>query len=84
MKRSDNELGRELTAAELVPGTVIVLGRIDRARMVTAWVQVLGVDYVTFGMGEVRTIFIARRLPDDTLVDDTGKHILVFEYLGEV
>jgi hypothetical protein len=81
---ADNELGRELTAAELVPRTVIVLGRIDRARMVTAWVQVVGVDYVTFLMAAVRTTFITRRLPDDTLVDDSGKRILVFEYLGEV
>jgi hypothetical protein len=52
--------------------------------MVTAWVQVVGVDYVTFLMAAVRTTFITRRLPDDTLVDDSGKRILVFEYLGEV
>jgi hypothetical protein len=78
------DVGRELTAAELVPKTVVILGRADRAVMVTTWVQSVGVDFVAFYHGAVHTTFIARRLPDDTLTDDSGARILVFEYLGVV
>lgn len=76
------ELGRQLTAAELVSKTVVVLGRVDRATMVTCWVAVVGADYVAFEMGEVRTVLIAYLREDGKLTDDTGKELLVFEYLG--
>jgi hypothetical protein len=75
----DNEIGRELKASELVPKTVVVVGRVDRPMMITTWVSAVGVDYVTFYQGETRTTLIVRRLPDDTLADDTGARILVFE-----
>lgn len=79
-----NELGRELKANELTERTVVVLGREDRATMYTAWVIRLGADYVAFGYGAINTTFIAYLREDGELVDDTGKRILVFEYLGEV
>jgi hypothetical protein len=79
---ADSEVGRELSAAELVVKTVVVLGRVDRQIMITSWVSRVGVDFVAFYQGESNNTFIARRLADDTLVDDSGKRIVVFEYLG--
>ena len=78
------EIGRELTAADLNPKTVVILGHDRSPILVTVWVWKIDEDYVSFQAGEARTIFIAKRLPDDTLQDDKGKRIRVFEYLGEV
>jgi hypothetical protein len=80
----DQEIGRELTAADLKVKTVVVLGQDDRPDYVTTWVQEIGVDFVTFQAAAIKLIFIAKRLPDDTLQDDKGRRIHVFEYLGEV
>jgi hypothetical protein len=79
-----SEVGRPLLAHELVPRTVVVLGRQDRAAMYTVWVSVVGADFVAFLAGEVNTTFLAVRHPDGTLTDDTDQRILVFEYLGEI
>jgi|HubBroStandDraft_6_1064221.scaffolds.fasta_scaffold426605_3 hypothetical protein len=79
-----NELGRELKPSELRLRTVVVVGREDRATMYTAWVHSVGDDYVALLAGEIATVFLAKRRPDDTLVDDTGKRVMVFEYLGEI
>jgi hypothetical protein len=78
------ELGRELTAKELCERTVVIVGREDSDTMYTAWVYRIGVDYVAFKAGVIATVFIANRAPDDKLTDETGKKILVFEYLGEI
>jgi hypothetical protein len=78
------ELGRELTATELCERTVVIVGREDRNAMYTAWVYRIGVDFVAFKAGEIATIFVAMRAPDDKLTDDTGKRVHVFEYLGEL
>jgi hypothetical protein len=79
-----NEVGRELKANELTERTVVVLGREDRAVVYTAWVSRLGTDYVAFYTGVGNTTFIAYLREDGELADDTGKRILVYEYLGEV
>jgi hypothetical protein len=80
----DNEVGRMLRVDELVVQSVVVLSREDRPHMFTAWVSLIGADYVAFTAGEIYTTFLAKRHPDGRLTDDTDKRILVFEYLGEV
>jgi hypothetical protein len=81
---ADNELGRMLRVDELAVGTVVVLGREDKPDMYTVWVKDVDPLYVAFGAGEIRTTLLAFRHPDGRLTDDTGKRLLVFEYLGEV
>jgi hypothetical protein len=84
--QTNSELGRELKVSELVEGTVIVLGREDRNAMYTAWVYAIMHSAVAFRAGELQMLMIAARDLDDRdkLTDDTGKRILVFEYLGEI
>ena len=77
------EMGRELKASELQDGTVVILSR-DGLTGFTAWVELRILDIVVFGMGEIKTTLILRRLADETLIDDTQKQVHVFEYLGEV
>lgn len=75
---------RELSAAELVVETVVVIRREDHSAAVTAWVSAVGSDFVAFSMGVTRTTFLAHLREDGTLADDTGRRILVWEYLGAV
>jgi hypothetical protein len=79
-----SELGKELKANELMERTVVVVGREDRAAMYTTWVSRIGVDFVAFYSGVSKMIFVVKRNADDTMSDDTGKRIHVFEFLGEV
>ena len=79
------EMGRELLADELVEKTVVVVGREDRPHYaITAWVQLVDAEIVLFSANEIKLTLITVRRPDGTLVDDTGKRILVWEYLGKV
>lgn len=80
----ENELGRELAVTELVERTIVILSREDRAPMYTAWVYLVSENFVAFLAGAVNTTFFVKRAPDDTLTDDTGKRIRVFEYLGVI
>jgi hypothetical protein len=48
------------------------------------WVARIGIDYVCFYAGEIKTTLICTRKPDGTLEDDTPARIRVFEYLGGV
>jgi hypothetical protein len=78
------EIGRELSAAELVVKTVVVISREGRAGAATAWVREIGLDFVAFflGVGNITLLLYIRE--DGKLVDDTGGVIQVFEYLGAV
>jgi len=81
----ENEIGRELKANELKVETVVVLSREDRPSLAyTAWVDGIGQDGVSFWSGIAKTQFIAFLREDGELVDDTGKRIIVNEYLGEI
>jgi hypothetical protein len=81
---ADPEVGRPLLAGDLVVGSVVVVGREDRRHMVTVWVAEVSSAHVMFHAGVIRTALIVERREDGTLVDDTGRRLLVFEYLGEV
>lgn len=80
----DPEMGRQLTVQELVPRMVVIIGHATCRAWVTAWVVRVGLDYIAFMMGELNTTFIARLDEDGKLRDDSGKEILVFEYLGTI
>jgi hypothetical protein len=78
------EIGRELLAGDLVVKTVVVVGREDRLHCITAWVRLVDSEFVAFHAGEANVTLLAARRADGTLMDDTGKRIHVWEYLGEV
>jgi hypothetical protein len=84
MSNVNPEIGRELTAAELVVKSVVVVGRNDRLNMFTAWVSEVGQDFVAFYCGEARTTLLVRIREDGKLADDSGAEIHVYEYLGVV
>ncbi len=81
-----SEIGRQLRADELREMTVVCLRREDRDITATWWVESINSRAVVFLAGATwpRIHFMAFRQADGTLVDDTGKLMLVFEYLGEV
>jgi hypothetical protein len=85
-KMRPNEVGRPLTAKELIEHTVVCVAREDRPYFTSLWVERIGKDFVVFMAGAARPVihFMVTRRPDDTLVDDEGKRILVHQYLGEV
>jgi hypothetical protein len=78
------EMGRELLAHELVEKTVVVVGREDRPHAITCWVELVDIQMVLFRANEIQLTLITLRRPDGTLADDTGKRILVWEFLGTV
>jgi hypothetical protein len=84
MSHVNPELGREMSAAELVVKSVVVIGRDDRPNWFTVWVRDIGQDYVAFWAGEARTILLVRIREDGKLADDSGAEIHVYEYLGAV
>lgn len=83
---ASEEMGRELKAHELREKTVVVVRREDRALAATLWVEAINEAAVVFFAGATwpRVHFMASRLPNGSLIDDTGKRVLVYEYLGEV
>ena len=82
----EEEVGRELTADDLKPRTVVWVlapGKID---YYSAWVIEIDPAYVLFFLGQMRLHVICRRRPGDAsiIVDDQDRVVRVFEYLGEV
>ena len=78
-----NGIGRELPVDELHARQIVVLVKEGRPAA-TMWVARIGIDYVCFYAGEIKTTLICTRKPDGTLEDDTPARIRVFEYLGGV
>jgi hypothetical protein len=83
---SHPEQGRELKTSELLSriGFVVIIGREDRDIALTAWVQHVDDGCVAFLLGAVNTTLLCKRDRDDKLTDDTGRRMLVYEFLGEV
>jgi len=79
-----SEVGRELAIADLKPQTVVVIappGRDDV--LLSMWIEAVDADMVTFFAGEMNWHVIAF-IKDGRIVDDRGRVVRVFEYLGEV
>jgi hypothetical protein len=82
---SSSEIGRELKASELKPGSIVVLAKEGRTAMATVWVVQVGDVWVHFEAPAIRMRFVAVRSgPDlEQLTDDVRSRLRVFEYLGE-
>lgn len=80
----DWEVGRELSADELEPMQVVVIQLPNRNLDVTVWVKHVEDTLVVFYAGEINLHFLGFRLLDGSMVDDRGRLLHVFEYLGEV
>jgi hypothetical protein len=78
-----SEIGRELTIAELKPRQVVVIGPPDKDVAVTMWVEAIDQDTVIFYAGVMRWTVI-NFIKDGKIVDDRGRQVRVFEYLGKI
>ena len=81
-----DEIGRELLASDLKPKTIVVVkppDRLDREVYMTFWVTQVTDDFVVFHSAVKHWSVINFRGPNDTVIDDQGRQVHVFEYLGE-
>lgn len=79
-----DEIGRELTPAELQRKTVVCIappGHPDK--IVTMWVIDIAERHVLFYSG-VQRLAVICSIRDDLLYDDQDRLVRVFAYLGEV
>lgn len=85
MKRgTKEEIGRELKADELRPGTIVFTNPEHRPHVfLTMWVDIVSDAMVWFYAGVTKVHLGLFRHPDGTLRDDAGREIRIFEYLGE-
>jgi hypothetical protein len=83
---ADDEVGRKLRVDELRERVVVCIRREDRTLWATMWVEAVSSMSVVFlaAAMEPQIHFMTFRRGDDTLVDESGRTILVHEYLGEV
>ena len=82
----NEEIGKELKVDDLrglEKPCVVVTRREDRAFAVTLWLEEVNSVSVLFSAQARRTLFLTF-IEDDHLVDDTGKRVHVYEYLGKV
>jgi hypothetical protein len=82
---TQNEIGRELLGEELILKTIVCIRRDDRKIAMTMWVSIIERNVVVFlaGAPKPSVHFMTFRRPDGTLVDDTGKQVHVYQYLGK-
>ena len=83
---AEAEIGRELAAPDL-PGrlkTVVLLQKEGKPVYASFWLSGITESLATFWAGEINMTLLLFIQPDDTLRDDTGTQIHVFEYLGKV
>jgi hypothetical protein len=79
-----NEVGRELKASELNPGTVVIVApSCHPGAMLTVWVKAVDSKLVVFYAGELNLHIINFVQPDGSIQDDHGTVIRVYEYLGQ-
>lgn len=84
---SASEVGRRLKASELKPRTIVVIAPPGRDAHITMWVFLVDNDQVTFrahAVPGVETWTVINFVRDDgELIDDQGRIVRVYEYLGE-
>ena len=78
------EIGRELKASELKPGTVVIVKPPGNKPLITVWVRNIDPCVVEFYAGEMRWHILNFIMEDGSIKDDQGRIVRVFEYLGEV
>jgi hypothetical protein len=77
------EIGRELTVAELKPHQVVVIAPPGRNVTITMWVRAIDQNTVIFYSGVMQWTVI-NFIKDGKIVDDSGRQVHVFEYLGKI
>ena len=77
------EIGRELTIAELTSRRVVVIAAPGRDITITMWVMAVDEKRVVFHSG-VLNWSVINFIKDGKIVDDRGRQVRVFEYLGKV
>src|SRR5262249_31628542 len=77
------EVGRELKASELEPGTVVVVTKEGRKTAMTLWIKEVGQVGIVCYLGELNLYSVFSRMGRDReeLHDDNGR-LHVFQYLG--
>lgn len=78
-----DEIGRLLRADELKAGTIVVVDPPDLRMFVTMHVTEVRDNLVVFYSGILRTHVINLVRPNGEIIDDRGRVVRVFEYLGE-
>lgn len=81
-----DEIGKEYTVDDLralAKPVVVVTRREDRDVGVTLWLEEVGPTCVLFTAQGKRVLFLTF-IEGDHVVDDTGRRVHVYEYLGEV
>jgi hypothetical protein len=85
-RRPEEEIGRELKASELKPGTIVFVKVPPTNLMATFWVEAVDLEkrMAVFYSGMYRWHVINFIQPDGSIHDDKGRVVHVFEYLGEI
>jgi hypothetical protein len=83
IKPNHPEIGRELLAGELRRGMIVWLQKEGRSAIATMWVTGISAETVEFYAGVTNIHFLARRLPDGHIYDDTGNPMAIYLYLGK-
>lgn len=79
-----DEIGRPLRADELRPRQVVVIAPPDRPGVfMTMWVEEVRDNLVVFFAGEMNWHVVNLVRDNGEIVDDQGRTVRVFEYLGE-
>lgn len=79
-----NEIGRELKAHELVPGTVVAIRPPGHNGFITLWVGSARPTMVEFYSSEMHWTVVNFVRPDGSIVDDQDRVVHVCEYLGKI
>ena len=79
-----NEIGRELKASELKVRTVVVVKPPGNKPYITVWVYEVSPKWVEFRAGELHWHILNFIMEDGTIVDNRGREVHVYEYLGEI
>jgi hypothetical protein len=80
---NDPEIGRELLWADLIPVSIVVVQPPGRELAFTMWVRAKNDKTIAFHSNVKNWSVINFRGPDDSVVDDHGRQVHVYEYLGD-
>jgi hypothetical protein len=86
MSELEHEIGRELLFSDLKPRTIVVIkppDRLGREIYMTWWVHSVSPGVVIFHSAVKHWSVVNFQGRDDTVIDDQGRKVTVFEYLGE-
>ena len=78
------EIGKQLTADDLKVQQIVVIEAPERNGVcMTMWVREVRANLVVFYSGELDWYVINFVSNDGTIIDDQGREVKVYEYLGD-